>query len=378
MRLQLHHGYWPIPLILLTCFSCSVVQAQSAREIAKKVIPSVVLLVMEDANGQPLSMGSGFIVREGVVATNLHVIEGASGGYAKLTEQKTKFNIAGHVGIDTARDLVLLSVKDIQAPALTIGDSKKVAVGDEVYAVGNPHGLEGTFSAGIVSSVREIEDDYLLQITAPISPGSSGGPVVDNTGEVVGVAVATVKGGQSLNFAIPSSYLAALIDDRGERVELPGNDKEEQEAVKSILAGLGNRSTDNVEGTRFIWDGPGQFGGYSFSLKNNLHDPIKDVYCLVIFYDLKDTPIDVDEIRFAGVIPGGLAKRLTGRVTESVEKLNTPISPFDQSMRGQREAKGTVELRILYFELVNEDAPVEDAPFEFAPVEVAPFEVAPF
>ena len=80
------------------------------------------------------------------------------------------------VATDAARDIVLLSVEGLKAPLLTIGDSKHVAVGDEVYAVGNPRGLEGTFSAGIISSIRAVGDDSLLQITAPISPGSSGGP----------------------------------------------------------------------------------------------------------------------------------------------------------------------------------------------------------
>jgi len=182
-----------------------VTLAQTAREIAKKVSPSVVLLVMEDENGQPLAMGSGFVIEDGIVATNLHVIAGASRGYAKLADQKEKFNISGTVAVDVARDIALLAVEDIKAPALSIGDSKQLAVGDEVYAVGNPRGLEGTFSAGIISSIRKVNEDSLLQITAPISPGSSGGPVVDNKGEVIGVAVATFKGGQNLNFAIPSS-----------------------------------------------------------------------------------------------------------------------------------------------------------------------------
>jgi len=198
---------WCVTVAVATfvCWCSSVTLAQTAREIAKKVSPSVVLLVMEDENGQPLAMGSGFVIEDGIVATNLHVIAGASRGYAKLAEQKEKFNISGTVAVDVARDIALLAVEDIKAPALSIGDSKQLAVGDEVYAVGNPRGLEGTFSAGIISSIRKVGEDSLLQITAPISPGSSGGPVVDNKGEVIGVAVATFKGGQNLNFAIPSS-----------------------------------------------------------------------------------------------------------------------------------------------------------------------------
>jgi hypothetical protein len=90
-----------------------------------------------------------------------------------------------------------------------------VQVGDPVYAVGNPQGLEGTFSQGIISSIRDAGLDKLLQITAPISLGSSGGPVLNSKGEVIGVSVATFKAGQNLNFAIPSNYLKALLPNSG-------------------------------------------------------------------------------------------------------------------------------------------------------------------
>src|SRR5205814_3847452 len=83
-------------------------------------------------------------------------------------------------------------------------------IGDAVYAIGNPIGLEGTFSQGVVSGVRAFGSDRLLQITAPISPGSSGGPVLDQTGTVVGVSVMSIVTGQNLNFAIPSEYVARL------------------------------------------------------------------------------------------------------------------------------------------------------------------------
>ncbi len=155
-----------------------LLHAQNAREVAQKAFQSVVLLVMEDRNGQPLALGSGFFVRDGVVATNMHVIEGAAKGHAKLIGQKSKYEVGGIVARDTAHDLVLLAVTEARAPVLPLGQSG-VAVGDEVYVVGNPLGLEGTFSAGIISGIRQLGPDTLLQITAPISPGSSGGPVLD-------------------------------------------------------------------------------------------------------------------------------------------------------------------------------------------------------
>ena len=174
-------------MALLTAIGTSSAHAQTAQEIAKKAFGSTVLLVMEDGNGQPLSLGSGFIVRDGEIATNLHVIKGAARGYAKLVGQKRKYDIQGITGVDPDRDLVLLKISAVGAPALSLGSSDAIQVGESVYAVGNPQGLEGTFSQGIVSSIREVGTDKLLQITAPISPGSSGGPVLNGMAEVVGV-----------------------------------------------------------------------------------------------------------------------------------------------------------------------------------------------
>lgn len=342
--------------ILALCWSCHVAFAETAREVAKKVAPSVVLLVMEDSNGQPLAMGSGFVVKDGIVATNLHVVEGASRGYAKLAERKEKFNIAGTVAVDSARDIALLAVEDIKAPALTIGDSKQLAVGDEVYAVGNPRGLEGTFSAGIISSIRKVGEDSLLQITAPISPGSSGGPVVNSKGDIIGVAVATFKGGQNLNFAIRSAYLSALAGQIKATVPLAKRtDRPKDPKAKSILDEMGGRSAEGVVAAQFTWDSFGHSGGFSVSLRNNLRDPVRGVYCLAVFCGSDGKPIDTALVEFQGVIPGGLAKRITGRVEDSVEKLNTPSDELPP-----RTNKYPIEFRVLYFDLVTDDEPKQE------------------
>ena len=187
-------------LMLLLFCGITAANAQSPQQIAKKALASTVLLVMEDANGQPLSLGSGFFVKNDQVATNLHVVKGASRGYAKLVNQKTKYDIEGITAIDAERDLIILKISVLGAQAISIGDSDTVQVGASIYAVGNPRGLEGTFSQGIISSIRKVGTDKLLQLTAPISPGSSGGPVLHDNGQVIGVSVATFRGGQNLNF----------------------------------------------------------------------------------------------------------------------------------------------------------------------------------
>lgn len=200
-----------LTLAVVSSFLLPTAHAQIGRQIAQNSFPSVVLLVMQDANRHTTSFGSGFFVRDGIVATNLHVVEGAAGGYVKLVGQSRKYDILGIVSADRAQDLVLLAVPGTAAPSLPLGDSRQVAVGDEIFVVGNPQGLEGTFSQGIVSGVRQISSQTLMQITAPMSPGSSGGPVLNMQGKVIGVAMATFKGGQNLNFAVPTSYLSTLL-----------------------------------------------------------------------------------------------------------------------------------------------------------------------
>lgn len=315
------------------------VEAQRPQEIAKRVFESVVLLVMEDSNGQPMSLASGFFVREGVIVSNLHVIERASRGYAKIVGQRAKFDIEGTVGIDPERDLVLLKISALRTQPLLLGNSDAVEIGEPIYAVGNPQGLEGTFSQGIVSSIRLVGRDKLLQITAPISPGSSGGPILNSKAEVIGVSVATFQKGQNLNFAIPSNYVKALLTKAGPTKPLASTGIPKMQ--QSILSDIGGRSTEGVVGGQLTWAMPGNpfDGDYAFSLRNQLRENVKNVYCLVVFYDSKGTPIDVDVVKYSGLIPAGLAKRVTSRVDPSVHVL--------------AEKQGSVEFRILDFQIVD-------------------------
>lgn len=330
--------------LMLSIIAAVPAHAQTAQEIAKKAFGSTVLLVMEDPHGRPLSLGSGFIVRSGEVATNLHVVEGAARGYAKLVGQKTKYNIEGVIAVDAERDLIILKISGSVARSIPLGNSDAVQVGEPVYAVGNPKGLEGTFSQGIISSIREIGTDKLLQITAPISPGSSGGPVLNAKAEVVGVSVATFQGGQNLNFAIPSTYLKTLLTKTGPAMPLA--QAKPIKGEKSILADLGGKSSEGVIGDQLTWDAEhAQIGYYALSLRNELRENVENVYCLVIFYDAQGKPIDVDMIHYEGLIPAGLAKRVTSRVDGSVQKLTTP--------RGAASPRTKVEFRILDFEIVE-------------------------
>ena len=186
-------------------------QPLSPREIAQKSFPSLVVVVAENVGGRTQTQGSGFFVRPGVVATNYHVIRNAKTIYVRVVKQEKVYAVTRVVGADKERDLALLGVEGAEARPLPLGDSGKVVEGDAVYALGNPQGLEATISPGIVSSIREFSDGSLLQFTAPISQGSSGGPVLNDRGQVVGVVSSYLAAGQNLNFAVPSSQLAALM-----------------------------------------------------------------------------------------------------------------------------------------------------------------------
>ena len=202
-------------LILLLC-GIPMANAQTPQQIAKKALAATVLLVMEDTKGKPLGFGSGFFVRTNLIVTNFHVIKGATQGTAKRVGQETEYAIKAFIEIDKKHDLAILQVSGSDVQPLPLGDSDTVEIGDTVYVAGNPKGFfEGTFSDGIISAVRGDATYKRLQMTAPVSSGSSGGPVLNSSGEVIGVSFATFRDGQNLNFAIPSNYLKKLLPQLG-------------------------------------------------------------------------------------------------------------------------------------------------------------------
>jgi S1-C subfamily serine protease len=145
-----------------------------------------------------------------LVATNLHVLKRAARGYIKLVGKSASYQIEKVVGVDMQHDLCALRV-GASAPALPLALNHEgmARAGDEVYVAGNPSGLEGSFSRGIVSAVRP--EVGLIQVDASISRGSSGGPVVNTRGQVVAVATSSAVNGQNLNFAVAASDLESLL-----------------------------------------------------------------------------------------------------------------------------------------------------------------------
>lgn len=210
-----------IRLSLIFALATPLIQAQlkhpsqdsqtplTAKQVARRVLPSVVLVETSCGRGRVM-FGSGFVVDKELVATNKHVVECGNESFVTLIGQDTKRRVTAKY-LDSAHDLAVLKVEGLAASALSLSDAQDLSVGDKVYAAGNPQGLEGTFSDGIISSLRYIAGR--IQFTAAISPGSSGGPVVDEYGRVIGVTVSYLEGGQNLNFAVPTVFLKTLVAD---------------------------------------------------------------------------------------------------------------------------------------------------------------------
>jgi hypothetical protein len=149
-----------------------------------------------------------------LLLTNFHVVENAELVGVKLPKDSDIFWAKAARGFELDNDLAVLSV-ELQAHTirtLRLGDSDSVRVGEPIVVVSNPEGLEQTVSNGLIGGIRELDGRKLFQITAPVSEGSSGGPVFNDRGEVIGVVVASLESGQNLNFAIPINYAKPLLD----------------------------------------------------------------------------------------------------------------------------------------------------------------------
>ena len=183
------------------------------KEVVNLTTPAIVRVEVENETGG--GVGTGFVLRpDGRIATNLHVINGATSVQVALRDG-TRLELDKVMAFDPERDLAILAVHaDNRLPTLQLGDSDAVSAGDPVIAIGNPLGVfDYTVSDGLISAVRPITRNLtVLQISAPISQGSSGGPLFNAYGEVIGVATAIAGQGQNINFGIPSNYLRPMLD----------------------------------------------------------------------------------------------------------------------------------------------------------------------
>jgi tetratricopeptide (TPR) repeat protein len=181
--------------------------AKSATEVFESVSGSIVVVYGNDAQGKHRSLGSGVVLPGGAVVTNCHVIEKSENFVVKYRQQEYPATLK-HTDHD--RDVCSLTVSGLKAQIANLGTTKALKVGQRVYAIGAPKGLELTLSEGIVSSLREVEGGRYIQTSAPISPGSSGGGLFDEESRLIGLPTFYLTEGQQLNFAVPIEWVKEL------------------------------------------------------------------------------------------------------------------------------------------------------------------------
>jgi len=174
------------------------------EQIFAQASRSIVTIVAVDGAGEFSGLGSGVVIGNALVVTNCHVLEQAHAAAVVFEDQGFESKL---VDSQIDRDLCLLHVAGLGASPIRIDASENVRVGQKVYALGAPHGLQLTFSEGMVSSLRGSGFPQIIQTTAPISPGSSGGALLSSAGELIGITTMQYTEGQNLNFAIPVDWL---------------------------------------------------------------------------------------------------------------------------------------------------------------------------
>jgi len=232
-------AYKALKLLPLFLFIPSAVAAQSVPP--RKDIPSIakaangaIVTIITANNDKPIAQGTGFLVSaDGVIVTNYHVIATGNVCIVKFPDD-TAFPVDGVLAADKVRDLAIIKIHGKTFRTLALGDSDDIQVGEEVVAIGNPLSLESTVSNGIISGVRTSKEQggKFLQTTAPISPGSSGGPLFNMHGEVVGINTLYLEGGENLNFAIPVNDAKRLLASSSTKLTALPNDPESREVHK--------------------------------------------------------------------------------------------------------------------------------------------------
>lgn len=192
---------------LLLLFYPAFLYGKTPSKIFEMVSPTVVLIRTYDILGKAQSFGSGVIVEKGVVATNAHVVKNSSA--IRVVSQKMEY-AATILHLDSERDVCTLSVAGLKGEQARKGKTKSLKIGERVYVIGAPQGLELTLSDGLISGLRPVPGGQYLQITAPISPGSSGGGLFDSQGRLIGLPTFYLTEGQQLNFAVPVEWIDEL------------------------------------------------------------------------------------------------------------------------------------------------------------------------
>ncbi len=236
----------------------------TSEEIYNRCSPAVFYVENYDRNGTAISSGSGFFIdQNGTAVTNYHVIEGVTKSRIYLSDKKKWYNVVGVYDYSAKNDWAVIKVDISNSPYLEISSEEPLG-GEEVFAIGSPHGLDNTISEGLISNTnRTLDGVRFLQISVPTSNGSSGGALINRKGQVVGITSAGFNFGQNLNLALPISVIKGYSTQRAFPLSATGEfDNEnvvgdidasglsrQQIAYKLLLSWIYNYSNATVGGS---------------------------------------------------------------------------------------------------------------------------------
>src|SRR5262245_12871214 len=309
-----------LPLILLALVALPAraddkprTEGKTVEQVAEQVRKSVVVITVPGRDGKRGGLGTGFVVGEGLVATNLHVVGEGRAVTVELADGKRHEATTIHA-FDRNLDLAVVRIDAKGLPVLPLADSSAVKDGQPVVAVGNPHDLKHSVVAGVISSRREVNKLPMLQIAIPVEPGNSGGPLVDMQGRVVGVMTAKSAVTENLGFAVAANALKPLLKKPNSVpmsawLTIGALDSDEWKPM------LGSRWRQRAG--RIIAEGLGSgFGGRSYCL--SLHEVPKLPFEVAVTVKLDDESgaaglifHDDDSGRHYGFYPSGGGLRLT-------------------------------------------------------------------
>ncbi len=203
----------PLVIFLLILFRHAHAQELTPEQLFEKYNDAVVVITSFDYDGNKSKQGSGVILNDkGIILTNYHVFAGNE--KMEIKHRDNTINYTAVVGVNIEKDILILKIDGGSYPNIDLAKREDLKVGQKVYAIGSPMGLENTLSDGLLSGFREIgktiKKNY-IQISASISPGSSGGPVFNSRGELIGISNMSMEEGQNLNFAIPIDDIMSVM-----------------------------------------------------------------------------------------------------------------------------------------------------------------------
>jgi len=352
-----------IPLLILT--TSLIVAPLKAADVPRAVLdalPSVAMLVLKDADGNPKALGSGFFIKPNIIATSFDLMTDVKSGNAILAGRDHTYDIKGAVASDKKNNIVLLSVEDAPAQPLQLADDSKIKFGYKIYALGNPKGTEGTVEAGKVKGLHEKGQDKFFQVTSTINPGSNGGPVVNEEGRVIGVGQSFFSGGRLFSIAVPSSFVAAL-DAKEKGLAAFNIGKVSPDDRPKLLA---KSAKEIIECDNVIWAAnyaASSKGNFSFSVRNKSSKTLKNIVMNVVFHDSSGKAVESVIASSAAplrknkkdngdnLLRPKSAIRISGKADEATHMISEDLSSRTRS--GKSRPKHKVTFEVLSFEIVE-------------------------